>query len=74
MRWISDPTNPERALSVLPGGQSGHPYDTHYDDQLPLYRDGMLHGVRWSGAAAESTAVSTLRLLPEARRDADGPQ
>ena len=67
MRWISDPANPERALTVLPSGQSGHPYDPHYDDQLPLYRDGTLHGVQWSAALAEAAAVSTLRLLPERR-------
>ena len=67
MRWVSDPTDPERALSVLPSGQSGHPYDPHYDDQLPLYRSGVLHGVTWSTTAAEAAAVSTLRLLPEQR-------
>jgi len=69
MRWVADPTRPERALSVLPSGQSGHPYDPHYDDQLPLYRDGTLHGVQWSVAAAEAAAVSTLRLLPEPHQD-----
>jgi len=67
MRWVSDPTDPERALTVLPSGQSGHPYDPHYDDQLPLYREGTLHAVQWSVAAAEAAAVSTLRLLPERR-------
>ncbi len=65
MRWVSDPTDPERALSVLPSGQSGHPFDPHYDDQMPLYRSGTLHGVQWSMAAAEAAAVSTLFLLPQ---------
>ncbi len=69
MRWISDPTDPERALSVLPSGQSGHPYDPHYDDQLLMYRDGRLHAVRWSEAAAEAAAISTLRLLPARSRE-----
>jgi len=67
MRWVSDPTNPERALSVLPSGQSGHPFDRHYDDQLPLYRSGTLHSVQWGVAAAEAASISMLRLLPERR-------
>ncbi len=71
MRWISDPTDPDLALSVLPGGQSGHPYDEHYDDQLSMYRDGLLHGVHWSTAAATDAAVSTLHLLPTPRQSGD---
>jgi penicillin amidase len=67
MRWISDPTDPDQSLTVLPGGQSGHPFDPHYDDQLALYRRGELRPVEWTTAAAENAAASTLLLRPPAR-------
>ncbi|MCB1008910.1 MAG: penicillin acylase family protein, partial [Acidobacteria bacterium] len=34
MRFVTDAARPERTLSVVPGGQSGHPWDPHYDDQI----------------------------------------
>lgn len=42
MRWISDPTDPDGASTVLPTGQAGHPWDPHYSDQLELYLEGRL--------------------------------
>ena len=64
MRWISDPGDPDRSRAILPTGQSGHPADTHYDDQFERYRRGELRPVYWSEAAAEAAAVSRLRLVP----------
>jgi len=64
MRWVADAEDPDRSLAVLPGGQSGHPFDAHYDDQLEEYLAGRMHTVRWSQRAVDSGAVSTLALLP----------
>lgn len=45
MRLLQDAADPAATLSILPGGQSGHPFDRHYDDQLPLYLAGKLRPV-----------------------------
>ncbi len=64
MRLVNDLGDPDRALSILPGGQSGHPADSHYDDQLPLYLRLETHPVPWTDAAIEKATVSRLRLVP----------
>lgn len=64
MRWIVDWSEPDRAWAVIPGGQSGHPGDRHYDDQVEPYLAGELHEAPWSDAAIEAATVSRLRLLP----------
>jgi penicillin amidase len=64
MRWIADTDDPDRSLAILPVGQSGHPFDRHYDDQLEPYLNGEARPVRWSEAAIEESAVSTLTLVP----------
>jgi penicillin amidase len=37
MRIVHDLENPENSWSILPGGQSGHPFSRHYDDQFNDY-------------------------------------
>lgn len=64
MRWIVDWAHPDHAWAVLPGGQSGHPADDHYDDQVADYLRGELHPAAWSEPAIEEATVSRLRLLP----------
>jgi len=64
MRWIADTADPDRSLAVLPVGQSGHPFDPHYDDQVRPYLAGEARPVHWSEAAIEESAVSTLTLIP----------
>jgi len=64
LRWIVDLADPDGGLAVLPGGQSGHPADPHYDDQLGLYLNGRLRPVPWSDEAIEAATVSRLRLVP----------
>ena len=67
MRWIADLADPDRGLAVIPAGQSGHPADIHYDDQLALYVSGRMRPVHWSDEAVELNTVSTLLLLPSDR-------
>lgn len=64
MRWLTEVAAPDATLAVLPGGQSGHPWDPHYDDQLPLYLAGELHPVAWSEEAVQAATVSRLTLAP----------
>jgi penicillin amidase len=65
MRLVNDLGDADRALSILPSGQSGHPRDPHYDDQLPLYLRGEARPVPWSDAAIDAATVSRLALAPE---------
>ena len=58
MRRVSDLGDPDATVSVLPGGQSGHPGDRHYDDQLPLYLAGRARGVAWSEPAVAAATAS----------------
>jgi penicillin amidase len=67
MRWVTDAADADQTLAVLPGGQSGHPFDPHYDDQLPLYRSGQLRAVAWTPEAVEAATLKTLTLQPEAQ-------
>jgi penicillin amidase len=54
MRLLQDAADPAATLSILPGGQSAHPFDDHYDDQLPLYLSGRLREAPWNVTAPAS--------------------
>ncbi|MDQ1347058.1 MAG: penicillin amidase, partial [Acidobacteriota bacterium] len=64
MRLVNDLGDPDRGISILPGGQSGHPFDEHYDDQLPLYLRCETRPVPWTDEAIEKATVSRLQLTP----------
>ena len=64
MRWVADLDDPDHSLAGLPAGQSGHPADRHYDDQLANYLAGTLRPVHWSETAIAANTVSTLTLQP----------
>ena len=49
----------DRAQSVLASGQSGHPLSEHYDDQIPVWREGQYHPMPWG---REEVAKQTLYL------------
>ena len=71
MRWVSDVARGDGTVAVLPSGQSGHPADRHYDDQLPLYLAGRLRPVHWSEEAIDANTVSRLTLRPESNAHGD---
>ncbi len=64
LRWIADPRTPDRSRIALLGGQSGHPFDPHYDDQLADYLAGRTRAIAWSATAIEAATVATLELRP----------
>lgn len=64
MRWVVDLADPDSAVAVLPAGQSGHPFDAHYDDQIAAYREGRAFPFPWTAAAVDRQAVERLTLRP----------
>lgn len=64
LRWVANCGAPDASLAILPGGQSGHPFDPHYADQVQAYLAGELRAVRWSEPAIEAATRSRLRLVP----------
>ncbi len=64
MRFVADTADPDRSLAVLPGGQSAHPFDVHFDDQIPIYLAGRARPIEWSESAIAEQTVSALHLHP----------
>jgi penicillin amidase len=64
MRFVTDAADPSRTLWALPGGQSGHPADPHYDDRIADYLAGRFQPLPWSEEAIEAARVSRLALVP----------
>lgn len=58
VRVIAEMSDPPQVLSVIPGGQSGHPLSGHYCDQFSAWLDGDLFAVRPPGNTHQ------LRLVP----------
>lgn len=64
MRMIVDMSDFEASQTVMPTGQSGHPYHPNYDDMMPLWQNGEYHPMRFGREVVEETAVNHLILLP----------
>ncbi|MEM9293420.1 MAG: penicillin acylase family protein [Acidobacteriota bacterium] len=62
-RWVAD-LGSDASRAALPGGQSGHPFDDHYDDQLEDFVAGRSHPAPWSDEAITAATESTLQLVP----------
>ncbi|MFQ5630847.1 MAG: penicillin acylase family protein, partial [bacterium] len=65
MRQIVDLANPDRALSVIAGGQSGQPFSDHYSDQAQLWVDGKYKIVRMARSEIEQSATSMQIFRPK---------
>jgi penicillin amidase len=52
----------EGARFVLPGGQSGNPCSSHYDDQLALWRRGEGIPIAWGEERIADVTIETLEL------------
>jgi penicillin amidase len=63
-RSIIDLSDWDNSRMVIPTGQSGHPFDRHYQDQAELYNQGQYRQVHFSREAVEENAYSTLILQP----------
>jgi penicillin amidase len=63
-RYIADLADWTRSLSVHTTGQSGQPYNKHYDDFIDLWRNIQYHPMLWARADIEKNAEGTLTLTP----------
>jgi penicillin amidase len=64
-RQICDTGNWENSISVIMGGQSGHPASRHYSDMAALWLRGEYHPMLWSREQVEAHTLATLILEPE---------
>ncbi|QDU67825.1 penicillin acylase family protein [Engelhardtia mirabilis] len=58
LRFVADPAHPAGSRHSQPGGQSGHPFDPHYADQIDAWRTATGIPVPW-----EAPEVSERRIL-----------
>lgn len=63
-RRIIDFADPAHGLTINPVGQSGVPFDAHYEDQAEAYVEGVYHQAHFSEEEVSANTRSTLRLLP----------
>ncbi len=64
MRQITDFSDLDGALAIIPTGQSGIPASPHYDDLAPLWLEGRYHPLPLSRAAVDKIAEARLVLEP----------
>ena len=64
MRQITDVSDLDNSLGVLPTGQSGVRASSHYDDLAPLWLNGEYHPLLMERARIEEVAEATLTLFP----------
>ncbi len=64
MRMIVDLSDFDASQAVIPSGQSGHPFNKHYDDMIELWLNGEYHPMRFSQEAVQSAAEDILVLTP----------
>ncbi|MBP5956248.1 penicillin acylase family protein [Pseudomonas anatoliensis] len=63
-RRLVDFADPAHSLTINPVGQSGVPFDRHYDDQAEAYVDGIYVQAHFSEEEVTANTRSTLKLLP----------
>ncbi|MGO4309381.1 penicillin acylase family protein [Pseudomonas sp. KB_15] len=63
-RRLIDFADPAHSLTVNPVGQSGIPFDSHYDDQAEAYIEGMYFQAHLNDEEVTANTRSTLKLLP----------
>src|SRR5471030_2570806 len=63
-RRLIDFADPAHSLTINPVGQSGVPFDSHYDDQAEAYIEGVYLQAHFSDEEVTANTRSTLKLLP----------
>jgi penicillin amidase len=63
-RRLIDFADPTHSLTVNPVGQSGVPFDSHYDDQAEAYIEGTYYQAYLNDEEVTANTRSTLKLLP----------
>ncbi|OLF50861.1 penicillin acylase family protein [Pseudomonas chlororaphis] len=63
-RRLIDFADPAHSLTINPVGQSGVPFDKHYQDQAEAYIEGVYQQAHFSEEEVTANTHSTLKLLP----------
>ncbi|MFW0759319.1 penicillin acylase family protein [Pseudomonas sp. H11T01] len=63
-RRIIDFADPAHSLTINPVGQSGVPFDKHYDDQAEAFIEGIYQQAHFNDEEVTANTRSTLKLLP----------
>ncbi|MHC8413641.1 penicillin acylase family protein [Pseudomonas sp. Hz4] len=63
-RRLIDFADPAHSLTVNPVGQSGVPFDSHYDDQAEAFIEGIYYQAHLNEEEVTANTRSTLKLLP----------
>nr|WP_314524170.1 penicillin acylase family protein [uncultured Pseudomonas sp.] len=66
-RRLIDFADPAHSLTVNPVGQSGVPFNSHYDDQAEAYIEGMYFQAYLNEEEVKANTRSTLKLVPPSR-------
>jgi penicillin amidase len=66
LRFIADVGNWDETVLVLPMGESGRPWSSHYSDQIQTWLQVGERRFPFSDEAVEAAAVARLELVPEA--------
>lgn len=66
LRQIMEVGNWENMQSVNATGQSGHPLEGQYDNQIVMWREGVYHLNPWRREMVEKAAVERLLITPAA--------
>ena len=64
MRFVIDMTDLDGARIVITTGQSGNPFDHHYNDMIEAWRTGETVALPFTPAAIDAAAAQTLVLQP----------
>jgi penicillin amidase len=64
MRFVADVGNWDETVLVLPVGESGRPWSSHYSDQIVTWLEVGEHRFPFSRKAVEASAVARLELVP----------
>jgi len=64
LRLITDVGSWDDSVAVMPLGQSGRPWSSHYADQIQVWRRGEAFSLPFSEAAVEAAAEARLMLRP----------
>ncbi|HLB47337.1 MAG TPA: penicillin acylase family protein [Anaerolineales bacterium] len=64
MRMIVDLSNFDNSQTMHTTGQSGHPFNAHYNDMIDPWRMIEYHTMLWDRSAIEGSARQTLVLTP----------
>ncbi|MHC8317216.1 penicillin acylase family protein [Pseudomonas sp. LB3P31] len=66
-RRLIDFADPAHSLTVNPVGQSGVPFNSHYEDQAEAYIEGMYFQAYLNEEEVAANTRSTLKLVPKAQ-------